>query len=144
MVVRRTAHTVYNLEYHFVFVPKYRRMIFRSEEASRLHELAYEIGERYEFTIEEIGVSEDHVHIFLSAPPRYSPAQIANVIKSITAKKLRLEFPRIKKFLWGGEVWERGYYVGSCGEAVTADMIQRYVAYHRHEEKGPIQLTLFE
>jgi putative transposase len=69
MVVRRTAHTVYNLQYHFVFVPKYRRMIFRPEEASVLSELVHEIGERYEFTIEEIGVSEDHVHIFLSAPP---------------------------------------------------------------------------
>ena len=139
MVVRRTAHTVYNLQYHFVFVPKYRWLIFRPEEASVLSELVHEIGERYEFTIEEIGVSEDHVHIFLSAPPRYSPSPIADVIKSITAKQLRLEFPRIKKLLWGGEVWERGYYVGSCGDAVTADMIQGYVAYHSHDEKGPVQ-----
>jgi putative transposase len=144
MVVRRTAHTVYNLQYHFVFVPKYRRLIFLCEEASRLWELVHEIGERYEYTIEEIGVSENHVHIFLSAPPWYSPSGIANVIKSITAKHLGLEFSRIKHLLWGGEVWERGYYVGSCGDAVTADMIQRYVSYHRHEERGPIQLNLFE
>jgi len=33
-------------------------------------------------------VMEDHVHIFLSASPRYSPAKIVNIIKAISSRKI--------------------------------------------------------
>lgn len=52
-------------------------------------------------------VQLDHVHIFCSAPPMYAPAQVAEITKSISAKKLFEEFPEIKKQLWAGHLWER-------------------------------------
>jgi putative transposase len=42
-------------------------------------------------------VKDDHVHLFLSAPPRYSPARVVQVIKSISAKMVFKEFPEVKK-----------------------------------------------
>jgi len=81
--------------------------------------------------MEAVNMGEDHVHIFLSAPPRYSAARIANIMKSISAKKLFEQFPRVKEKLWGGEFWARGYYVRSSGEDVTEDVIKRYIKYHQ-------------
>lgn len=75
--------------------------------------------------MDTLQVMEDHVQIFLSAPPRYAPAQIANILKSISAKKIFEEFPKVKQVLWGGKLWADGYCVGSSGEDVTADMIRR-------------------
>lgn len=129
--VYRTAHTVYNLSYHFVWVPKYRRDVLIGYVGERAKEIFHEIAERYELKIEAVNVGEDHVHIFLSAPPRCSPARIANIMKSISAKQLFEEFPKVKEKLWGGKFWARGYYVGSSGEDVTDDVIKRYIEYHQ-------------
>lgn len=129
--IYRTAHTVYCLNYHFVWVPKYRRDVVTGYVAERAKEIFREIAEEYEFKMEAVNVGEDHVHIFLSAPPRYSPARIANIMKSISAKKLFGEFPKVKEKLWGGKFWARGYYVGSSGEDVTDEVIKRYIEYHQ-------------
>jgi putative transposase len=129
--VYRTAHTVYCLNYHFVWVPKYRRDVLTGYVAERAKEIFCEIAERYEFKVEAVNIGGDHVHIFLSAPPRYSPARIVNIMKSISAKKLFEEFPRVKEKLWGGKFWARGYYVGSSGEDVTDAVIKRYIKYHQ-------------
>ena len=67
-----------------------------------------------------------------------------NTIKSLTARALYDEFPRLKKELWGGHIWADGYYVGSSGEHVTSDLIRRYIEYQKAEENGPKQLRLFD
>ena len=78
--IKRTSHAVYDLKYHMVWVPKYRKMILRGELAKRLREVFGEIAERYEFEIDTMEVKDDHVHLFLSAPPRYSPARVVQII----------------------------------------------------------------
>ena len=79
--IKRTSHAVYDLKYHMVWVPKYRKMILKGNLAKRLKEVFAEIAERYEFEIDTMEVKEDHVHLFLSAPPRYSPAGVVQIIK---------------------------------------------------------------
>ena len=78
-------------------------MILRGELAKRLKTSFQEISERYEFEIDTMEVKDDHVHLFLSAPPRYSPARVVQIIKSISAKMVFKQFPEVKKQLWGGE-----------------------------------------
>jgi putative transposase len=71
---KRTGHAVYRLNYHFVWIPKYRRAVLKGAVAERAKELFQEIAEQYEMEMDTLEVMEDHVHIFLSAPPRYAPA----------------------------------------------------------------------
>lgn len=137
---KRTGHAVYRRNYHFVWIPKYRRAVLQGAIAERAKEIFQEIAEQYEMEMDTLQVMEDHVHIFLSAPPRYAPAQIADILKSISAKKIFEEFPKIRHMLWGGKLWADGYYVGSSGEDVTADMIRRYIKYQQEQGK---QLRLF-
>ena len=132
--IKRTSHAVYDLKYHMVWVPKYRKMILKGELAKRVREAFTEIAERYEFEIDTMEVKDDHVHLFLSAPPRYSPAAIVQMIKSISAKMVFKEFPEVKKQLWGGEFWSDGYFVRSVGDKVTSEIIRRYIKYHQQEQ----------
>jgi putative transposase len=117
-----------------VWIPKYRKMILKGDLAKRLKVVFQEIAERYEFEIDTMEVKDDHVHLFLSAPPRYSPARVVQVIKSISAKMVFKEFPEVKKELWGGEFWSDGYFVRSVGDKVTSDLIRRYIKYHQEEQ----------
>jgi putative transposase len=132
--VKRTSHAVYNLKYHMVWVPKYRKMILKGDLAKRVREVFAEIAERYEFEIDTMEVKEDHVHLFLSVPPRYSPAGVVQIIKSISAKVVFKEFPEVKKQLWRGEFWSDGYFVRSVGDRVTSEVIRRYIKYQHHEQ----------
>ena len=132
--IKRTSHAVYDLKYHMVWVPKYRKMILKGNLAKRLKEVFAEIAERYEFEIDTMEVKEDHVHLFLSAPPRYSPAGVVQIINSISAKVAYKEFPEVKKQLWGGEFWSDGYFVRSVGDKVTSEVIRRYIKYQQHEQ----------
>jgi len=105
-------------------------------------EVFREVSERHEFEIEEVNVAPDHVHIFLSFPPRYSIAHVVGVLKSISAAEVFEKFPEVKKELWGGEFWEDGYFARTVGDKVTADLIKRYIRYHRNEIHSK-QLKLF-
>ena len=117
-----------------VWIPKYRKMILKGDLAKRLKVVFQEIAERYGFEIDTMEVKDDHVHLFLSAPPRYSPARVVQVIKSISAKMVFREFPEVKKQLWGGEFWSDGYFVRSVGDKVTSDLIRRYIKYHQDKQ----------
>jgi putative transposase len=132
--IKRTSHAVYDLKYHMVWVPKYRKMILGGELAKRLKMSFEEISDRYEFEIDTMEVKENHVHLFLSAPPRYSPAEIVQIIKSISAKMVFKQFPEVKKELWGGEFWSDGYFVRSVGDKVTSEVIRRYIKYQQQAQ----------
>ncbi len=103
---------------------------------TRLKEIFREIAERYEFEIDTMEAMDDHVHLFLVVPPKYAPARVVQIIKSISAKMMFREFPEIKKKLWGGELWNDGYFVRSVGDKVTAEVIRKYIRYQHDEQVG--------
>ncbi len=132
--VKRTHHAVYDLKYHFVWVPKYRKMILREDISKRVEGVFKEVAKVYEFDIERMAVVEDHVHIFLLAPPKYSPGEIVRILKSKSAKVVFREFPEVREELWGGEFWSDGYFVRSVGDEVTAEVVRKYIEYHEHKQ----------
>jgi putative transposase len=111
--------------------------------AGYLKEVFNHIAEEYGFTIDTMEVVEDHVHIFLEAPPRYSPADVVQIMKSISAREIFKKYPKIRKQLWTGELWNDGYFVRSVGDNVTAGIIRKYIKYQSHEDT-PSQLTMFD
>ena len=99
-----------------------------------MEEVFKEVAKVYEFDIERMAVVEDHVHIFLLAPPKYSPGEIVRILKSKSAKVVFREFPEVREELWGGEFWSDGYFVRSVGDEVTAEVIRKYIEYHEHKQ----------
>jgi REP-associated tyrosine transposase len=134
MAYKASAHAVYDLKYHIVWTPKYRKALLVGEVARAVQDLFYQIATAYEM--------EDHVHLFLSAPPRYAPARLVQILKSISARELFARFPRLRRQMWGGQLWEDGYFVRSVGDAVTAELIRRYIRYQKSPQN--VQLHLFD
>ena len=113
--------------YHIVCPAKYRRAVINPEVDKKLREVCEGIEARYEIKFLEIGTEKAHEHFLIQSVPPYSPAKIVQTIKSITAKKIFEACPEVKKALWGGEFWTRGYYVGTVGEHGDEQVITRYV-----------------
>jgi putative transposase len=97
----------------------------------RLQEIFQEIAQEYEIEIDTLDVQEDHVHLFVLAPPRYAPADLVRILKSRSAKQMFAEFPVLRQRLWGGKLWSDGYFVRSVGDQVTAEVIRRYIRYQK-------------
>ena len=142
MGIKRTSHSVYDTLYHLVWCPKYRRDIFKQAEIrERAKRLLWEVAEGYGLEIVELEVAHDHVHILLSFPPKRSIGEVAGMLKSITGRQLFREFPTLKKRLWGGEIWEDGYFARTVGSQMTSEVIEKYIQHHQDFEQGPAQLA---
>lgn len=121
---RKNAGAVYNLHYHFVWCPKYRKKVLVGLVETALKQLLAEKAETLDIQIEAIEVMPDHVHLFVSAPPTLAPQQIANQLKGTTSRRLREQFPYLRTRL--PSLWSRSYYVGAAG-AVTEETVKRYI-----------------
>jgi REP element-mobilizing transposase RayT len=86
-----------------------------------------EIEKRFELKFLEIGMEENHVHFLVQAIPTYRPSEIVQKIKSIIAREVFIQCPEVKKQLWGGEFWTKGYYIGTVGEHGDEKVITEYV-----------------
>ena len=142
MAPKASAHAVYDLKYHFVWTPKYRKGLLTGEVAEAVREIVQSVAEAYDMEIDTMEVMEDHVHVFLSAPPRYSPARVMQIMKSISAREIFARFPWVRRKLWGGEFWGDGYFVRSIGDQVTSEIIRRYIRYQKNPKK--VQLELWD
>ena len=135
MDLGRASHCVFKIRYHMVLCVKYRKWLVRGEVESFLLEVLKGVGERYEFALESVGCDGNHVHVFVGAAPRYSPSQVMQVLKSLTARQLFERFPDLKKVLWGAEFWSDGGYIGTVGDGVTEEIIRRYIERQGTEEE---------
>jgi putative transposase len=124
----KSSHKIYSIKYHMMFCVKYRKDLFLEDKYLHYLKIQFEeLGKRYYFVFETIGVDEDHVHLLVQAAPKYAPSRVMQIIKSITAKQFFKAYPEIKKELWGGEFWNDAGYIGTVGEGVNADIIRDYI-----------------
>ena len=124
--VGKTRYTHYTIAYHLVWIPKYRRRVLTGEVQAETKRLMGECCERHGLTLLALETDEDHIHVFVSAPPRFSPASLANLLKGDSSRFLREKFPRLKKLCGKEQLWTSSYYVGTAG-AVSAETIKRYI-----------------
>ena len=129
MEYRYGSHTVYNIEYHFVWVTKYRYQVLIGAISLRVRELVRQTCEAFEIRILSGVVSKDHVHIVVSAPPNMAPREMMRRIKGRSARKLFEEFPELKRRYWGKHFWARGYFCVTVGQ-MTEEMVKNYLEHH--------------
>jgi len=128
MTTERTRHAHYNINYHVVWCPKYRRPVLEGAVGKRLAELIPPEVERMGGTVHELVVMPDHVHLFASFPPAIAINQIVHQLKGTSSRQLRQEFPFLRSRL--PSLWTHSYYVGTAG-VVSAQTIQRYMEAQR-------------
>jgi putative transposase len=112
------------------------------EVKSRLKEILMELCEWLDVSIIEGAIASDHVHMYLSVPPKYSPAGIMKVLKGKSAEYLREEFPELRKKYWGMHIWARGYFVSNAG--VDREVIRNYVKEQHEDQLRDDQLRLWK
>ena len=93
-----------------------------------LRDTCMEIEKRWEIYFLEIGLDRDHAHFLIQSVPTYSVTQIVTRVKSLIAREVFAKVPAVKKKLWGGEFWGKGYFVNTVGQHGSEQVIAAYVA----------------
>lgn len=143
------SHNVSVLMYHLVCAAKYRRVVMSEKVDAVLREVCLEIAKRWEIVFLEIGVDRDHAHFLIQSVPTYSPTKIVTTVKSVTAREVFAAVPEVKKKLWGGEFWGKGYFINTVGQHGSESVIAAYVqgqggkGEYRQLHKGQMDLGLF-
>jgi len=138
---RRSAHAVYEIKYHFVWVPKYRFKILDGEIKKRLKEIISQICENMEIMIVEGEICKDHVHLCVSVPPKYSASDVMKQIKGKSSEVVFEEFPELRKRYWGQHFWARGYFVSTVG--IDEATIKEYIR-NQEDDRAEQQLKFWK
>ena len=123
---KRGAHTVLDVQYHFVCKTKYGYPVLQGEIGLRLREFLRRICSEQDIEIIRGNVRSNHVHMLLRVPSHLSVAKVAQILKGKSSYIMQKEFPELRKRYWGQHLWSRGYFCATVG-AVTEDMVIKYV-----------------
>ncbi|HLC61861.1 MAG TPA: IS200/IS605 family transposase [Candidatus Nanoarchaeia archaeon] len=132
-MVRTSHHCKFNINYHIIWIPKYRKPIL----VGKVREVLKTIidGQCQELSLNNLAleIMSDHLHLFVGAKPTATPFKIIHKLKGNTSIQLRRVFPDLKylgyKQHFGkgfDALWARGYYCGSAGH-VSQEQVKRYI-----------------
>src|SRR5947207_14708349 len=117
MQVQLSAHGTYRLQYHIVWVTKYRRKVLKPAPETTLRKLLPHLTRSMPgVALETIGFDQDHLHMVMVIPPKYAIADVMGQLKSQSSSYLRRTFVFLHKVYWKEPVvWSPGYFVSSVG-----------------------------
>ena len=126
MSYRKTAHSVYDVKYHIVWITKYRKPILRGAVGRRVRELIQQTCASLDVYIVKGHVSKDHVHLLVSVPPKLSVSELVKRLKGRSSRKMMQEYDELRREFWGRHLWARGYFAASTGN-VTDEIVAEYI-----------------
>ena len=141
--VRSTRHARYNINYHFVWIPKTRSKVLQERVARTVRDAVIQVCKRNGWTPLAMEVMPEHIHLFLSAPPKWAPADIIKRIKGNVSRQVRQLFKEFKEYR-KKELWADSYYCGTAGH-VSQEQVIRYIAEQENDSSiKPFSYSLFD
>lgn len=122
-------HNKYLLQYHLIFVCKYRRKLLVSPNiASDIKRLSLEYCQNHNVVIHYMEVDKDHIHYMIETEPTMSVSKIVNLMKSYTTYHIWKKYPNyLRKHFWKEHTfWTDGYFACSVGN-VSEEMLRKYI-----------------
>ena len=132
MIETRTC--VYDFHFDLVFVTKYRKSIFDTEQKqNELKMLLESFAEKNGSVIESVEVRPDHVHLVISFPPKFAPSSIVKSFKGAAAREWFKLHPEDKEKLYKGHLWNPSFFMRTLG-VVSKETVLEYVQNQHTKE----------
>ena len=139
--VNSLCHSSWDCKYHIVWIPKYRRKVMFCNIRKHLGEVFRELAKQKESYVIEGHIGLDHVHMYISIPPKYAVAQVVGFIKGKSAIYIARNFGGRQRNFQGENFWARGYYVSTVGR--DEEVIKAYIKNQETEDQKLEQQRLF-
>ena len=127
MNVKHGRISVYAIEYHIVFVTKYRRKVIEDDIKDDLYKALENICKKNKtYQIQVINGKADHVHLLVTTNPQQSIPVMIKQLKGSSAKTILATHPELKEKLWDGHFWSPTYFIATVSEN-TESQIEEYI-----------------
>jgi len=123
MEAKIRSHCAYNINYHIVFCPKRRKAVLVDAIATDCESIIRTTAANSQIEVLSLAIMPDHVHAFVSSPPKLSPHIIVKRLKGATARFLREKYPQLTRL---PHLWAASYYVGTVG-SVSDSVVKMYI-----------------
>ena len=142
MEVVKTGHSMYRLEYHVVWVCKYRRRVLNPGVESYIRKIMPKLQRSMPgVKVKKMGFDEDHLHLVMEIAPKWSIAEVMGNLKSRSSGLIRDKFSWLSRVYWKKKIfWSPGYFVSSVG--IDEEVIMRYVENLGQEDLGQLRMQL--
>ena len=128
MVTRVHAnHKVYNISYHIIWIPKYRKHILKDEIQIAVKKYLFEKAHMLKISIDASDIMDDHIHLFIKSRPDLTISYIVQQLKGYTSYKVRKDFPILKRYK---SLWIHSYFVETIG-IINERTVKRYIEMQR-------------
>lgn len=117
---------VYSLQYHIVWVTKYRKPIFIGDIKIDMKNYLLYTLKSLDMNVIAMEIMSDHIHLLVNCKPQLRLSDVIKILKGNTARWLFLKYPEIKKQLWGGHLWNPSYFVATVSDR-TLEQIEHYI-----------------
>lgn len=117
---------VYLLQYHIVWVTKYRKSILTGDIAADTRRHLLTTMSELQMDCLAMEVMPDHIHLLVSCKPQLRLSDAIKVLKGNTARWLFMGHPELKNSLWGGHLWNPSYFVVTVSERSTVQ-VEAYI-----------------
>jgi putative transposase len=124
--IRTGRHCVFKMHVHLVFVTKYRKKVFNNSILQSMQEIFSNVCDGFDAELVEFNGEDNHVHLVVNYPPKYSVSVLVNSLKGVSSRYLRQDFKELQEYYWKGVLWSPSYFAGSCGGA-SLDVLKRYI-----------------
>ena len=129
------SHCVFYHRYHLVWSTKYRFKVLKGQVRLRVRDICRQVCHENEVDILRGVLSSDHVHMFVSVPPKLAISDLVRKMKGRSSHKVQREFPELRRRYWGRRFWGRGYFSTTNG-AITEDIVLQYLEQHIADPTG--------
>lgn len=126
MKLDNNNHSVFLLHYHLVMCIKYRRKVINDPISDRLKDIFVDIAPNYGVDLIEWNHDIDHVHLLFKAKPNTEISKLLNAYKSASSRRIKNEFPSIRKYLWKEYFWSKSYCLVTTGGA-PLEVVKQYI-----------------
>ncbi len=129
MQYQKGKHCVFYHRYHLVWSTKYRYQVLFGDIRVRVRDIIRQVCSEQNVEIIHGVLSSDHVHMFVSVPPKLAISDLMRLMKGRSSHKVQREFPQLKRRYWGKHFWGRGYFSTTNG-AITEGVVLQYLEKH--------------
>lgn len=126
------SHTVWNCQYHIVFVPKYRRKAIYGKIRSDIGKYLRRLCDYKGVEIIEANACIDHIHMLVKIPPKMSISSFMGYLKGKSALMVFDEHANLKYNYGNRHFWSEGYYVSTVG--LNKVTIKKYIREQETED----------
>ena len=125
---------VYSLQYHIVWVTKYRKPVFLGDIEEDVRNYLLETLKSLDMDVIAMEVMPDHIHMLVDCRPQFYISDMIKIMKGNLARQMFLAYPELKKELWGGHLWNPSYCAITVSDR-SRDQVLAYIEGQKEKEK---------